>query len=67
MIDKQVDMFSAKNIAVIATIMVIAVGGQYKFGGMIPFFGAQLPALATASIFGIVLNALLSIRKKKEA
>jgi len=28
---------------------------------MIPFFGAQLPAIATASIAGIVLNLLLSI------
>jgi uracil permease len=65
MIDKKVDMFSAKNIAVIATICVIAIGGQYYFGGMIPFFGMQLPALATASIFGIVLNALLNIGKKK--
>ena len=65
MIDKKVDMFSAKNIAVIATIMVIALGGHYTFGGMIPFFGMQLPALATASIFGIVLNALLNIGKKK--
>ncbi len=65
MIDKKVDMFSAKNIAVIATIMVIALGGHYTFGGMIPFFGMQLPALATASIFGIVLNALLNIGSKK--
>ena len=65
MIDKKVDMFSAKNIAVIATICVIAIGGQYYFGGMIPFFGMQLPALATASIFGIVLNALLNIGKKQ--
>ncbi|MEL7636604.1 MAG: xanthine permease [Chloroflexi bacterium] len=66
MIDKKVDMFSAKNIAVIATISVIAIGGQYYFGGMIPFFGMQLPALATASIFGIVLNALLNIGKTKD-
>jgi len=65
MIDKKVDMFDSKNIAVIATISVIAIGGQYYFGGMIPFFGAELPALATAAIFGIVLNALLNIGKKK--
>ena len=66
MIDKKVDMFSAKNIAVIATISVIAIGGQYYFGGMIPFFGLQLPALATASIFGIVLNALLNLGKRPD-
>jgi len=33
---------------------------------MIPFFGAQLPALATASIFGIVLNAVLNIGKRSD-
>jgi uracil permease len=66
MIDKKVDMFNAKNIAVIATISVIAIGGQYYFGGMIPFFGMQLSALATAAIFGIVLNALLNIGKPRD-
>ena len=64
MIDKKVDMFSSKNIAVIAAIMVIGVGGQYAFGGNIPFFGAAIPCVAGASIFGILLNALLSIGDK---
>ncbi len=59
MLEKKVDMFSAKNIAIIATIMVIGLGGQTVFGGVIPFFGAELPALATAAIFGIFLNLIL--------
>lgn len=59
MLEKKVDMFSAKNIAIIATIMVIGLGGQTVFGGVIPFFGAELPALATAAIFGILLNLIL--------
>lgn len=66
MIDKKVDMFSAKNIAVIATIMVIGIGGQYAFGGNIPFFGIEVPCIAGAAIFGILLNLLLSIGEKKE-
>ena len=37
MIDNRCDMFSAKNIAVISTIMVIGLGGHYAFGGNIPF------------------------------
>ena len=65
MMDKKTDMFSAKNIAVIATIMVIGVGGQYQFGGSIPFFGIQVPCIAGAAIFGILLNLLLSIGEKK--
>jgi len=66
MIDKKVDMFSSKNIAVIATIMIIGVGGRFAFGGSIPFFGLQVPCIAGAAIFGIVLNLLLSIGKKNQ-
>ena len=66
MIDKKVDMFSSKNIAVIATIMIIGLGGQYAFGGNIPFFGMEVPCVAGAAIFGILLNLLLSIGKKKK-
>ena len=65
MIDKKVDMFSSKNIAVIATIMIIGVGGQYAFGGNIPFFGLDIPCVAGAAIFGILLNLVLSIGPKK--
>lgn len=67
MIDKKVDMFSSKNIAVIASIMVIGVGGQYAFGGNIPFFGINAPCIAGAAIFGIILNLILSIGEKQKA
>jgi len=43
--------------------MVIGLGGQTVFSGVIPFFGTELPALATAAIFGILLNLFLSIKK----
>ncbi len=66
MIDRKVDMFSAKNIAVIATIMTIGIGGNYAFGGNIPLFGLQIPCIAGAAIFGILLNLLLSIGDKKK-
>ncbi|MDR0248778.1 MAG: xanthine permease [Oscillospiraceae bacterium] len=65
MINKKVDMFDARNLAVIAVILIIGLGGHYGFsGGMIPFFGAKLPAIATAAIAGIVVNALLSVGRK---
>lgn len=67
MIDKKVDMFSAKNIAVIASVMVIGVGGEFAFGGVIPFFGLNVPCIAGAAVFGIILNLILSIGEKKEA
>ncbi|HBL85294.1 MAG: xanthine permease [Clostridiales bacterium GWF2_38_85] len=74
MIDKKVDMFNPKNIAVIATIMVIGVGGQYVFDGNIPFYiqmanevkQINIPCIAGAAVFGIVLNLILSIGKKEK-
>ncbi|HWS28575.1 MAG TPA: solute carrier family 23 protein, partial [Clostridia bacterium] len=66
LIDKKCDMFSAKNIAVIACIMVIGLGTNYVFGGTLDFFGLQVPAIAGAAIFGILLNLLLSIGEKKD-
>ncbi len=65
MIDKKVDMFDSKNIAIIATIMVVGIGGQYAFGGNIPFFGMNVPCIAGAAIVGIILNIILSFGKKK--
>ena len=68
MINKKVDLFDARNLAVIAVILVIGLGGSYGFpNGMIPIFGKQLPAIATAATFGIILNLVLSIGRKKAA
>ncbi len=66
LIDKKCDMFSSKNIAVIASIMVLGLGIHYTFGGTINFFGIGIPAIAGAAIFGILLNLLLSIGEKKK-
>ena len=44
---------------------MIGIGGQYGFNGSIPFFGLQVPTIAGAAIFGILLNMLLSIGEKK--
>lgn len=66
MINKKVDMFDARNLAVIAVIIVVGLGGCYGFpNGMIPAFGMQFPAIATAATVGILLNLALSIGRKK--
>ncbi len=67
MIDAKVDMFSGKNIAVIAVIMIFAIGGQYFSGGNIPMFGIEVPCIAGAAIIGILLNAVLSIGEHKKS
>lgn len=67
MLEKKVDLFSSRNIAVISTIMVIGLGGQYGFGGNIPFFGMSVPCVAGAAIFGIIINMVLSIGNKQKS
>lgn len=63
MINKSVDMFDNKNLAIIATILTIGLGGSFGFeGGMIPVLGAKLPAIATAAVFGIIMNLILNAR-----
>lgn len=59
LIDKGVSMFDSKNIAVIAVICIVGLGGQYAFGGTIPFFSMNVPCVAGAAIAGIILNFFL--------
>ncbi|MGB4658013.1 MAG: solute carrier family 23 protein [Mobilitalea sp.] len=68
MMDRKVDMFKSKNLAVIAIILIIGLGGSYGFAGngMIPMFGKEFPALASAAVVGIVLNLVLNIGNKEE-
>lgn len=66
LIDKKCSMFDSKNIAVIASIMTLGLGINYGFGGNLPFFGIQIPAVAGAAIFGILLNFILGLGEKKE-
>lgn len=61
LIDKGVSMFDTKNIAVIATVCIVGIGGQFQFGGNIPFFGATIPCIAAAALSGIILNLIMSI------
>ncbi len=66
MVEKKVDLFDNRTLAVIATILVIGIGGSFAFpGGMIPVFGAKLPAIASAAVWGIVLNLVLRATKKR--
>jgi uracil permease len=68
MAERKVDLFDNRKLAIIATILVIGIGGSFAFeGGMIPAFGAKIPAIATAAIWGILLNLILRIGSKKRA
>lgn len=67
LIDKGVSMFDSKNIAVIALICIVGLGGQYAFGGNIPFFNMSIPCVAGAAIAGIILNLILTLGDKTQA
>jgi uracil permease len=64
MIARRVNMFDPRKLAVIATVLVIGIGGAIGFeGGMIPMkiggvIDWQLPSIATAAVVGIVLNLI---------
>ena len=62
--DKGVSMFDSKNIAIIALVCIVGLGGQYVYGGNIPFFGINIPCVAGAALFGIILNIILTIGDK---
>jgi uracil permease len=68
MVEKKIDLFDNRTLAIISTMLVIGIGGAFAFpNGMIPFFGAQLPAIATSAVWGILLNAVLLITNPKKA
>lgn len=61
MISEKLDLFSARNLAVVSTILIIGLGGAAMPNGMIVIGRLNLPAIATAAIFGIVLNLVFEI------
>ncbi len=66
MVERKVNLFDNRTLAVISTVLVVGIGGTFAFpGGMIPAFGAQLPAIATAAVWGILLNLVLRLTEKK--
>ena len=66
-IARKVNMFDPRKLAVIATVLVIGIGGAIGYeGGMIPFqigtlIDWQLPAIATAAVVGILLNLVFIV------
>jgi uracil permease len=56
MIAERLNMFDPRQLAIIAVVLVIGIGGDTFEGGNIPIFGTELPAIASAAVAGIVLN-----------
>lgn len=65
MMEEKVNLFDPSELAVAATILVIGIGGNQFADGALPIFGMKLPAIATAAVFGILLNLVFLIFKKR--
>lgn len=70
MISERVNLFDPRQLAIGAVVLVVGIGGNIGFpGGFLPvpvlksLFPYGLPAIATAAILGILLNAVFMIFK----
>lgn len=68
MVENKVSLFSSRNLAIGAVIMVIGIGGNIGYpGGFLPIpifqgiFPSGLPAIATAAVLGILINVVFLI------
>jgi uracil permease len=68
MVENNVSLFNPRNLAVGAVIMVVGIGGNIGYpNGFLPIpilqgiFPSGLPAIATAAVLGILINAIFLI------
>ena len=61
MVSEKLDLFSAKNLAVVSTILLLGLGGAAQPNGVIVVGSMKFPAIATAAIFGILLNLVFEM------
>ena len=73
MIENNVSLFSPRNLAVGAVIMVVGIGGHIGYpNGFLPIpilqgvFPSGLPAIATAAVLGILINVIFLIFEPSE-
>ncbi len=74
MVENKVSLFNPRNLAVGAIIMVVGIGGNIGYpGGFLPIpifqgvFPSGLPAIATAAVLGILVNAVFLIFEPPKA
>jgi uracil permease len=71
MIAEKVNLFDPKNLAIGAVILIVGVGGHIAYNSFLPIpalkgiFPNGWPAIATAAVLGILLNAVFLIFKPK--
>ena len=64
MMAEKVDLYDPGKLAIVAAILVIGIGGNIGYGGNLPIpllqsvFPLGWPAIATAAVFGILINLI---------
>ncbi|HSJ57941.1 MAG TPA: solute carrier family 23 protein [Anaerolineae bacterium] len=72
MMAEKVNLYDPRQLAVGASILIIGIGGHIGFGGNLPIeflpsiFPDGLPAIATAAVVGILINAIFLIFRPPE-
>jgi uracil permease len=61
MMSEKVNLFDPRQLAIVAVVLVVGIGGDIYEGGNLPFFSWEIPAIASAAIAGIVLNLMFLI------
>ncbi|RIK32434.1 MAG: xanthine permease [Anaerolineae bacterium] len=69
--ENKVSMFSPRNLAIGAVIIIVGIGGNIGYPGgflpiILPGFPSGLPAIATAAVLGIVINAIFLLFKPSD-
>lgn len=55
-VSRKVDLFNMKQLAIIAVVMTVGLGGSIAFPSGIPVFGWSLPPIATGTFMGLLIN-----------
>lgn len=58
---ERVNLFDPRQLAIVAVVLVVGIGGDAYEGGNLPFFDWEVPAIAGAAVAGVVLNLIFVI------
>lgn len=64
LVTNNVDFNKSENLMIASAVIIVGVGMETA-GINIPVAGYEIPGMATATLLGICLNALLAVRKKQ--
>ena len=67
LVESKTDLTSSRNVIVIATILVLAIGINYGANDQIVIGSIKLSGLAVAAIAGVIMNAILPQEKTAKA